>query len=125
MALTHLMIIDDSEADQFLCQLTAEDFNPDMQIQQAYNGAEALQMLASGSNLPQAILLDINMPIMNGFEFLEEFQQHYPDAAVVVSILSSSSHKADQEKAATYPCVKLYLKKPVTEGSLRELQALI
>lgn len=97
------------------------------------NGMEALRFLenydanreALGERFPpRLVLLDINMPVMNGFEFLSRFTElsrtgRYDD--VNVAILTSSDHRRDKERAARFACVKAYLIKPPDIDNLRAL----
>ena len=73
--------------------------------------------------IPELIFLDINMPLMDGFDFLEEFK-NYPQPLqekCKVIMLSSSIHPSDVERAQSYPqCVK-YMNKPLSKGSLANL----
>lgn len=89
------------------------------------NGAEAItglnECLKSGGELPCIILLDINMPIMNGWEFLEKFIE-IPDHTIVDLFISTSSINAsDVNKSKKYKIIKDYLVKPITSKILREL----
>jgi CheY-like chemotaxis protein len=84
-----------------------------------YNtGVEVIQGLEEGL-LPDIILLDINMPIMSGFEFLNLYQ-HYPDAAIVF-MLSSSDNEEDRKQANNYRCVEGYVIKPVGKQVLHDI----
>jgi CheY-like chemotaxis protein len=90
------------------------------QIQTALNGKEAMEILNSpGSKLPDIILLDLNMPIMNGFEFLEVFRtlsvEKRNSAKIVV--LSSSNNPVDIARAMKLGATQ-YLTKPLTEDML-------
>jgi CheY-like chemotaxis protein len=72
---------------------------------------------------PDIVLLDIEMPRMNGWQFLEEFEK-LPDHVLrksSVIMLSSSDHIKDVEKSKTFKCVKYFLSKPLTEGKVKML----
>ncbi|MFD2551898.1 response regulator [Bizionia sediminis] len=91
------------------------------------NGQEALDnlrpILISGTRVPEIILLDINMPIMDGWEFLEEFVKIPTSKTVTIYIVSSSIDPADIDRAKAYEAVSNYIIKPVTFESLKTIMA--
>ena len=80
--------------------------------------------LSSGEQLPDFIFLDINMPVMNGWDFLEEVSPLFPDfkTPVYLIILSSTVNQADFEKSKVYPIVKEFFTKPITLEMFIELK---
>lgn len=88
------------------------------------NGQEALEELTlitnSGDPLPTVIFLDLNMPIMNGWEFLEDFIKlpKPKDFKTAIYVISSSVDPRDLERIKTYPLVKNYILKPMTSADL-------
>ena len=131
-----IMITDDSEPDRYLLKRLIGKTSFKGEIIEAKNGAEAIDFLCnrkeeysanSESFPPVLIFLDINMPIMGGFEFLEKFDKLRSERAelksVVFTMFSSSERKEDRERASLYECVGGY----VTKGSLSKesLQSLI
>lgn len=73
---------------------------------------------------PRLVLLDINMPVMDGFEFLSRFSDLARTGrydCVNVAILTSSDHRGDKERASRFGCVKAYLIKPPDIDELRAL----
>jgi CheY-like chemotaxis protein len=117
MELSCVLVVDDSESDQFISQLMIESYDPNIVVLSAYDGQEALEMLTSDECNPDLILLDINMPRMNGHEFLEQYNKKSDKQAVVV-MLTSSEQEADRERSMAYKCVKTYLTKPLDESHL-------
>ncbi len=115
------MIVDDSEADQFYAKLIIESFDPTITIYQAYDGREALTKLSKLDSQPDLIFLDINMPGMNGHEFLKEYDTWENKSAVVV-MLTSSSQEIDVKRSKAYNCVKRYLNKPLNKELLESLK---
>jgi len=76
-------------------------------------------------HLPDIILLDIYMPEMDGWEFLQEFQKIKDKLMknVEIHIITSSNHPKDISRAQSFPEVKSYLQKPVTLEALQEVVA--
>lgn len=110
----------------YLICSTLEDMAVADKVATVYNGKQALDFLEQNCSkdtgkefYPAFILLDLNMPIMDGFEFLEEFQRKYAACAgkITVCILSSSSASKDQQKALGYP-IAGFITKPLTEEKL-------
>ena len=119
-----VMIVDDSESDQFLSKVIIEKLNPDIKILQAYDGQEALEILADLPKQPNVIFLDINMPRMNGHEFLKNYHA-CEEQAVVVIMLTSSDQERDKEKSMSYIYVNRYFTKPLDTLALKAvIQAL-
>ena len=115
-----MLIIDDNPADQLLTRLAVKKAFPHAEIHEAYDGREALQVLAELPVPPEVIFLDINMPGMDGFEFLEEYENTAEDRSVVV-ILSSSDSEKDRERASGFGSVKHMFMKTITEQDLQVL----
>ncbi|GGH78852.1 CheY-like chemotaxis protein [Filimonas zeae] len=118
-------IIDDDQVYQLILKKTFEKSQPAHSLMQFYNGEEAIDFLkANTSNpvqsLPEILLLDINMPFMNGWQFLEALE-NLPIAGSykpVIHIISSSPATEDIEMAGQYKRVSSYIVKPVTKEVL-------
>lgn len=89
------------------------------------NGKEAYYELKekfiAGSDLPQIILLDLNMPVWDGWQFLDEFTQLSIERDISIYILSSSNNEMDLERAKKYRQIKNYLVKPVNQEQVKEI----
>lgn len=83
------------------------------------NGKEALDFMISDSaaNSFFVVLLDLNMPVMNGWEFLDGLERMEISSRTKVIIVTSSIDPADQKKAELYPTVHYYLAKPLLDLS--------
>ncbi len=120
-----VLVIDDSETDQFICSCILEEYNNDIEILKAYDGKEGLEILAQLDKPPEMILLDINMPRMNGHEFLAEYTKMHSDPASVVVMLTSSSQERDKEESMQYKFVKQYQEKPLSVEAVQKLESLL
>ena len=120
MSIKNILVIDDGEAEQFLCKIVIEEVNPLIQVLQALDGRQALNIIQELKKLPDIILLDINMPGMGGFEFLKAYESIGGSSCFVV-VLTSSAQQQDKEMTQAYNCVKAYVEKPLTKDSMLEL----
>jgi len=118
-----ILVVDDNEADQMITRTAINDYNPNIKILVAYDGTEALQVLRELNEPPSIILLDINMPQMNGFEFLEKYKTVCNSAIIVM--LSSSDQEQDKMRALSHSDVKDYITKPITMEDLRNAVTLL
>lgn len=119
--LQHVLIIDDDEINNFICKKVISTANTADEVTAIQSGSEALAYLQriveqEPGNLPELILLDISMPYMNGWEFLQYYRSYKDQFAFppVIAILSSSVYEADAEKAEAEPEVRDYMTKPLT-----------
>ena len=120
MNIKQVLIIDDSDADQFMAAAAIEEFDLQIEILQAYDGQEALELLDTLEKQPDLIFLDINMPRLNGFEFLAEYSTKEDRTSIVV-MLTSSNQEKDKETARSYGCVKGYIEKPLIIQKIEEI----
>ena len=69
--------------------------------------------------IPDVILLDINLPVSDGWDFIHEFQQVQAKLAKQprIYMLSSSSDSVDQQRAESYPSIQNYFTKPLSQAS--------
>ncbi len=89
------------------------------------NGQEAINnlkpIMLTGEKIPEVILLDINMPIMDGWQFLDEFIQIESHKEVTIYIVSSSIDPADLQRAKKYESISNYVVKPITAETLKNI----
>ncbi len=86
---------------------------------EAFQGLK--QRIDKGENLPDVIFLDVNMPIWDGWDFLDEFSKLEISKRPEIYIVTSSTHSLDLEKAATYPIVSRCLTKPLELDDLKTI----
>ncbi len=91
------------------------------------NGEEGISYLKSNNEninkIPDLILLDLNMPIMDGWQFLEEYEKIHPTLKkdIIIYILSSSDNPMDIARTKEFEKVSGYLTKPISELELKDL----
>jgi two-component SAPR family response regulator len=121
--LDNVAIIDDDKIYQLLCKQIIRNAQITRNVESCLSAEEGLDILKSGKDLPELIFLDINMPGMNGWDFLEAFKKLPADirAKVKIVMLSSSVFAADKIKAGTYQEVTDYVVKPLTIQRAQEI----
>ena len=119
-----IWVIDDDPIYQIIINKTIQRFGLFSAISTFKNGKIALdallQLLDNDTALPDIILLDINMPVMDGWEFMEEIRLIRPKFTkqIGVYIISSSIAVEDKNKSMSYENILGYLSKPVTVDDL-------
>ena len=128
-----VMLIDDNEIDNLINQKMIEAASLCENIY-THTGAKSaieflknLEKMADSVNdfFPELIFLDIDMPLMDGFQFLDEFEKLSNDTKgkIKIVMLTSSINPQDMSKAKKYPYVKKYINKPLTQENLEKLDA--
>ena len=121
----NVLLVDDDYIFNFLNQAILERIGVTNEIYTALNGKEALGLLgysASPRFVPDVILLDLNMPIMDGFTFLEAFRKlNMPHKENVTIIIVTSSEDPKDIIKAKEMGVEHYLPKPISEADLRKV----
>lgn len=122
--LNGILLIDDSEADIFLMSRTIKKAAITEHLITTYEAQEALDYLSNLKNYETStvdlIFLDINMPSMTGWEFLEDYNR-LPEAVkskMVLCMITTSTAIEDKEKAAKYELIKQFINKPLTPKKL-------
>lgn len=126
----NLLLIDDDEITHLICESVIKKEHLAREITKLKNGKEGIDYFRKLLNTneltpPELILLDLNMPIMNGWDFLEEFsgelEEKFPDTKVC--ILTSSVDPFDFSHSKIYNNVIGFISKPLTEETVHELKA--
>jgi len=123
-----ILLVDDDEINNFISIKLIRKALFNAEITACLNGKFAIDQLVEmqrkgADKLPDYILLDINMPIMNGWEFLDEYKRLNIDALgkTKIYIISSSVFSNDINKARSYPLVKSFISKPLSVDKIKEM----
>ena len=117
--LVNILLVDDDEIDCMNVKRAFKKSNISNPLYIAHNGVEGLDMLRGTNNfkkidpLPRIILLDINMPKMNGLEFLKEIREDKDLHSISVFVMTTSNDEKDRFEAYNYN-VAGYIIKPIS-----------
>ncbi len=126
-----ILLVDDDDTTNFLNKRLLEDMGVAKEIVVAQNGKDAINYLeascrgneGSVTKCPDLIFLDIKMPVMDGFSFLEEYQRRNLDEQdhVIIMMLTSSASFYDLERLKNYKKVKKHYSKTLTRHDVQEV----
>ena len=122
-----ILLVDDDAPTLFLNKLVIQDLNCTDRVLTAENGRQAIDMLTEkkddGFLCPDLILLDINMPIINGWEFMDKYQTLSAEqkAKIVVVMVTTSLNPDDRSRAESIEDIKDFVSKPLDEITLKDI----
>lgn len=117
------MLVDDDDAVNFIHRILLRGMDPNLKVTTVWNGKECIDFLESAESRndpPQLILLDINMPVKTGWEFLDELETRNIEAKgdLVILMVSASMNPEDLERSRRYEKVRKYVTKPLVAEEL-------
>ena len=129
MVIQKVLCIDDDPISVMLCRKVISRAQFANQTDSANNGENALRYLQNiietpTEIYPEIILLDLNMPIMNGWEFLENYERQFASlfSSTKIIVLSSTIDPEDVQKSEEFSTVLTFISKPITVDSLRKIE---
>ena len=117
------LLIDDNYIDNFVTRRILESGNFAEQVIVSQSATDAINSLRSGTVKPDVIFLDIRMPVMGGFEFLQEYDKLEIEGkqAIKIFMLSSSLDPTDLKKSINNKYITQFVHKPLTQKTLDEI----
>lgn len=121
--INRLLLIDDDELTSYLVKKLIGSVGDVKEVVIKENGLEGLEYLAElkahKSKFPEVILVDIDMPVMNGFEFVEEYEnQYHNNGHTRLIMITSSKRQLDFDKCLSYSSVLNCIYKPLTREKI-------
>ncbi|MCH2084481.1 MAG: response regulator [Saprospiraceae bacterium] len=121
------LLIDDNEADNVYHEIIIEEAGCVKEVISVQSGKDGLELLMGNKEeappAPNIIFLDINMPGMNGWEFLDEYQKLHSknQADIIIIMLTTSLNPDDRKRAEKIEAIKDFKTKPLTTNMLKEI----
>lgn len=122
-----IVIVDDDKVISLLHKNHIRHFNSSCSPVACYNGQEALEYLREKDKEGNCFLifLDLNMPVINGWEFLKHIEKGDYLSKISVVVVTSSINSVDEKKALKYQSVISFCRKPLTEESIEKIVSLV
>ena len=115
-----VMLVDDDPMSNTYSTLVVKKQNPQTEVVTFNSGMSALSYLKNSENpRPIIILLDLNMPVMNGWDFMEEYEKL--DLGIEVVVVTSSNEFEDRSRSQSFKWVIDYFVKPITVDNIKRL----
>ncbi len=122
MKINKIVLLDDDPIVNVINEQLLRKYSASKQYIVCRTSKEAIDYINSADPVPEIVIIDLNIPLVNGFEFLDLFYSKFFNN-VSVYILTSSINPIDLNKSRQYPFVKGYLKKPLTREIVQEIIA--
>ncbi|MDC0008287.1 response regulator [bacterium] len=122
--LQSILLVDDDHSNNFLNKIFINQLNLDVEVDIALNGQEALDYIETSFIGPCLLILDLRMPIMNGWEFLQAYEKEVPEEIkkqIVIVVITISTDKADADKARKSRYVEHFVQKPLSDLKFKKL----
>ncbi|MDO1511171.1 response regulator [Maribacter confluentis] len=126
--LNSILLVDDDEASNFLHSIFINKLDLDVNLNSALNGQEALDfILGKGQEeleLPCMVMLDLRMPVMDGWQFMEAYEEMVPKKLkdqITIVLVTISDNQEDKDRAITNPHIADFSQKPLSDDTFKQL----
>jgi CheY-like chemotaxis protein len=114
-----IWIIENHEIDQLIIRKMLESCLPQISINSYDSSEKAILELSSGNTKASLILLNLDMPLMSGWDFIKTFTQL--ELSIPIYLITSSDSIRDREHAKKYPSIRDYILKPLTKSNILKI----
>lgn len=124
--LKNILIVDDDEISNFVTSNVLEELNLAENIYVYESPKDALRIIEGGNSheLPELIFLDVNMPEMDGFQFIEEYKEHVKTGSnsKIVMYITTQLNAEEEKRAEKYsPYISEFVSKPITPDVVKDI----
>ena len=125
--LTKICIVDDDDIYRFTIEKTLESLKLPTKTMTFSDGEQAINFISDhlkeDAELPDIIFLDIDMPVMDGFQFMEEYEKIKPNVSkdMIIYMVSSSLDPVDIDSAKKISSISDYIVKPISSNRLKSI----
>lgn len=111
-----ILLIDDDQIFSYIFNQLHQFSQVSFDITTKASTQQALDYIrANQTHFPDYILVDINLPLADGFQFLDEYHRLYQGQKSEIYMVTTSVYDSDRERALSYPCVKGFFSKPIPD----------
>lgn len=126
--LNSILLVDDDEASNFLHSIFINKLDLEVEVNSALNGQEALDfILGKGQEalkLPCMVMLDLRMPVMDGWQFMKAYEELVPKSLkeqITIVLVTISDNKEDKNRAVTNKYIADFSQKPLSDETFKKL----
>ncbi len=126
--LNSILLVDDDEASNFLHSIFINKLDLDVTVNTSLNGQEALDfILGKGQNaleLPCMVMLDLRMPVMDGWQFMKSYEEQVPKKLkdqITIVLVTISDNQEDKDRAITNEHIADFSQKPLSDDTFKKL----
>lgn len=126
--LRSILLVDDDEASNFLHSIFINKLDMDIDINAALNGQEALDFILDKGvdklELPCMVLLDLRMPVMDGWAFMKNYEEQVPQELkdqILIVLVTISDNAEDKERATSNIHIADFSQKPLSDSTIKKL----
>lgn len=123
-----ILLIDDDESSNFLHSIFINKLGLDVEINTALNGQEGLDFIMNKGleklSLPCMVMLDLRMPVKDGWEFMRMYEEQVPEALkeqLAIVLVTVSDDQDDKDRAEANPYILDYAQKPLSDNTFKKL----